>query len=326
MSAVEWLLSSEEPAIRYLTRRDVLGEDVEADPGEILGGPKVTALLSGQQHGGGFGPGTPYRKWTGAHWRLVSLVELTVPETDPRVAAAAEHELAWIVRQGPYRNGPSEVGGLPRVCASIGGNALAVSSRLGLAGDPRARTVAERLISWQWPDGGWNCDVKASGYRSSFHETLSTAWGLYEYAKATGSRAAEAAGDRAVELFLEHRLLYRLGTDEVINRHWLELRYPSYWRYDLLRALRLLTRMGKVDDPRTQAALDELERRRRPDGRWAADDRWWNPGAAKITPEAVDWGAPGQPNELITLDALRVLRAAGRLGAGRQPEDRRTGK
>lgn len=310
--AVEWLLRSDEPAIRYLARRDILGESVDADDRGILTGPKVRALLSGQRPNGGFGSNL-YRKWIGTHWRLVSMVELAVPPTEPRAVAAAEHELAWIVRQGRYHGRSLKVDGLPRVCASVDGNALAVCSRFGLADDPRARTVAEALISWQWPDGGWNCDHQATGYRSSFHETVSTAWGLHEYAKATGHPAAAAAADRAVELFLDHRLLYRLGTDRVINQRWLQLRYPSYWRYDILRVLLLLTRMGKVGDPRAGAALDELERRRLPDGRWAPDGQWWQPPGSRITPEVVDWGQAGEANEMVTLDALRVLRAAGRL-------------
>ena len=42
--------------------------------GRDLEGPKVTALLAGQRPDGGFGV-RPCSKWTGAHWRLVSLVE-----------------------------------------------------------------------------------------------------------------------------------------------------------------------------------------------------------------------------------------------------------
>jgi hypothetical protein len=44
-SAVEWVLGSNEPAVRFLTRRDVLGEDVEADHEALLAGPKTRALL-----------------------------------------------------------------------------------------------------------------------------------------------------------------------------------------------------------------------------------------------------------------------------------------
>ena len=54
-TAVTWLLSSDEPAIRLLARRDVLGEPADADAGQVLAGPKVQALLSGQRGDGGFG-------------------------------------------------------------------------------------------------------------------------------------------------------------------------------------------------------------------------------------------------------------------------------
>ncbi|MGH8834650.1 MAG: hypothetical protein ACRDWG_06595 [Actinomycetes bacterium] len=310
--AVDWLLRSDEPAVRYLTRRDILGEHPTIEANEILSGPTVSALLSGQQTDGGFGR-NPYRKFTGAHWRLISLAELETPPADPRVAAAAEHVLTWLMGKDRHRGKATVIDGLARVHTCIDGNALAACCRLGLAGDARARAVAESLFEWQWPDGGWNSDRKATGRRSSFHESLPAAWGLHEYAQVTGDRAAKAALTRAAELFLEHRLIYTLKTGKPIRAQWLQLRYPSYWHYDMLRVLLLLSRIGKVRDYRARDALDELERRRLSDGRWAADGQWWkSPGSAWST-EAVNWGETGQPNEMITLDALRVLRAAGRL-------------
>jgi len=59
-AAVTWLLNCDEPAIRPMTRRDVLGEQADEDAGQVLAGAKVTALLSGQQPDGGFGV-HPYR-------------------------------------------------------------------------------------------------------------------------------------------------------------------------------------------------------------------------------------------------------------------------
>src|SRR6476620_3104898 len=87
--AVAWLLQCDEPAVRHLTRRDLLDESSDVDRAQVAAGPAVTALLSGQQEDGGFGD-DPYRKWTGAHWRLVALAELEAPADDPRVAATAE--------------------------------------------------------------------------------------------------------------------------------------------------------------------------------------------------------------------------------------------
>ena len=206
-AAVTWLLNCGEPAIRLMTRRDVLGEQADEDAGQVLAGAKVTALLSGQRGDGGFGV-HPYRKWTGAHWRLVSLVELAIPPREPRAVAAAGHVLAWLARPGRRVR---VIGGLARAHASIEGNALAACCRLGLAADPRVSSLAGSLIAWQWPDGGWNCDPAATGRRSSFHESLAPAWGLHEYWQATGDPAARDAASRAAGLFLDHRLFRSLG-------------------------------------------------------------------------------------------------------------------
>jgi hypothetical protein len=307
--AVKWLLASDEPAIRMQARRDLLDEPVEAEDDRILSGAKVSALLSGQQANGGFGV-HPYSKWTGAHWRLVSLVELAVPAGEPRALAAADHVLGWV--RGFAERGVPVVDGLARRCASQEGNALAACSRLGMAGDERVRALAASLISWQWPDGGWNCDKNATGCRSSFHETLAPAWGLHEYAQATGDRAAGQAADRAAELFLEHRLFRSLSTGKPVKPAWLALHYPPYWHYDILHALLVLSRMGKATDPRAGDALDELQRRQLADGRWRPGSYWWRPAGQRGMQDVVDWGRSG-PNEMITLNALRVLRAAGRV-------------
>ena len=308
-TAVDWLLHSDEPAVRALARRDLLGEP-DGEP-DLTRGRWVGTLLAGLPDG----PveRNPYRKWTGTHWRMVALAELGLTPAEPRAVAAADGLLDWIVRSDRYRNGPLVIDGLPRVCATIDGNVLAVASRFGLAADPRAEAIAAALASWQWPDGGWNCDRKASGRRSSFHESLATSWALHEYAEATGSTPARAAARRTAELFLEHRLFRSLRTGEVINSRWLRPPYPAYWHYDVLQALIVLGRMGLGADPRTADALDELESRRRPDGRWVAGAQWWKPpGSGTITPEAVDWGRAGLPNEMVTLNALRALKTAGR--------------
>jgi hypothetical protein len=250
-AAVAWLLNCGEPTIRLMTRRDLLGEDAEDDAGQVLAGATVTALLSGQRSDGGFGV-HPYRKWTGAHWRLVSLAELAIPPGEPRAVAAAGHVLAWLAVPGRRAR---QIGGLARAHASIEGNALAACCRLGLAADPRVRCLAGSLIAWQWPDGGWNCDPAATGRRSSFHESLAPAWGLHEYGQATGDTAAKDAASRAAGLFLDHRLFRSLATGQAIHRAWLAPHYPPYWHYDILQGPARLVADGQGRRP---------PRRRRP--------------------------------------------------------------
>jgi hypothetical protein len=305
--ALDRLLESDEPGIAFQARRDLLGEASPPEAARVLAGPTVRGLLAGQREDGGFGVHA-YGKWGGAHWRLVSLVELGVPAGEPRCVAAAGTVLDWLTGKG-HRAGVRVIGGLTRRCASQEGNALAVCCRLGLADDPRVRLLAESLVEWQWPDGGWNCDKKATGYRSSFHESLPPMWGLHEYWAATGEEPARAAARRTAELFLEHRLFRALGTGEPIHPTFVQLRYPPFWHYNALQALVVLARMGLAGDPRAADGLELLEERRLPGGGWRTSGRWWRPpGSAGSNVEVVDWGSTA--NELVTLSALRVLRAS----------------
>jgi hypothetical protein len=100
---------------------------------------------------------------------------------------------------------------------------------------------------------------------------------------------------------------------EVMHPRVVDLNYPPYWHYEMLQALLILGRMGCASDPRAADALDLVEAKRLEDGRWKADHRWWKAPTSATYPEVVDWGKNG-PNVMITLNAMRVLVAAGRIG------------
>ena len=315
-SAVRWLLESEEPSVRQMTLTNLLGQatdspEVKKAQDQIPNGPRVRALLKGQRTDGGFGV-HPYQKWTGAHWRLVSLVELGFPTREPRALKAINQVLRWLTGDA-HRRGIKKINGLTRRCASQEGNALAVCSRLGATDDERVRQLARSLSEWQWPDGGWNCDKDKRADHSSFYESLAPLWGLLEYHRATGDSDALETAKRASEFFLSHRLFRSDKTGEAISPEWIQLHYALYWHYDVLQALRVLALLGRLDDSRVQEALDVVEGKRLPDGRWKPEGYYWRPpGRRGSGVEVVDWGRNG-PNEMITLNALRVLKFAGRL-------------
>jgi hypothetical protein len=313
--ALLWVLQSPHAPVRYAALTELAGISPRAAEASrartaIPRSRWVRALLAGQRHDGGFGA-HPYKKWDGAHWRLVSLVELGLPGGHPRAIRAFEQVLAWL--HGPaHRANIPRLRGLVRRCASQEGNALRVGVALGLAGDPRVGRLAEDLIAWQWPDGGWNCDRRPEAHHSSFHESLIPLWGLLEYRDASGDESVSDAIDRAVEFFLRHRLFRSENGGEVIAGQFLRLRYPAYWHYDILTALRVMALAGRIRDLRAVEALDLVASRRDRDGRWRAEGTWWNPPGSRTAVEVVDWGRGG-PNEMVTLNALRVLRAAGRV-------------
>jgi len=305
-AAVEWLLASDEPGIRLAAKRDLLGKVRPREVSQVLEGGKVRSLLAGQQEDGGFSV-HPYGKWRGAHWRLVSLVELGVPAGEPRCVAAAGTVLGWLTGPGIAAvSAPSTVffaavprrRGTPWPCA-----VASVSPTTGASGCSRSRSP-----NGSGRTGGWNCDLRASGRRSSFHESLPPMWGLYEVWRATGDEDARRAANRTAELFLEHRLFRSLASGEAMNPSFTVLHYPPYWHYDVLQALVVLARMGRAADPRAREAVELLEQKRLPTGRWRSGGRWWKPpGSTGSNVEVVDWGRTG-PNEMITLNALRVLK------------------
>jgi hypothetical protein len=79
------------------------GRDIAPPPRPKPPAGTVTALLPGQRGDGGFGV-HPYRKWTGAHWRLVSLVELFLTHRLFRSLATGQViNRAWLApRYPPY--------------------------------------------------------------------------------------------------------------------------------------------------------------------------------------------------------------------------------
>src|SRR5207249_1589086 len=131
--AVNWLLESDDPSIRYLTLTEILdrpsdSKEVVAAKSQIPNGPIVKTLLSGQRADGGFGV-HPYQKWTGAHWRLVSLVELGIPQGFRPALKATDLVLKWLLGEAHIRNVP-KINGRYRSRASQEGKASAVCCRV----------------------------------------------------------------------------------------------------------------------------------------------------------------------------------------------------
>ena len=103
---VERLLCSEEPSVRYLTRRHVLGEDavlpeVSALRDRIRQSPRVEAMLSERDAGGRI-PGAVYSKWRGAHWVISALADIGYPAEDDLVKPLIDQTLESLARGAPH--------------------------------------------------------------------------------------------------------------------------------------------------------------------------------------------------------------------------------
>lgn len=331
---IETLLASHEPSVRWKVLVRVLREppssaSMTAIQQDVRSSPRVATLLSGHDTAGRLGGSTNvYAKWQGAHWLLATLADLGYPSGDALLAPIAERVLAFWLRDtffsefeadtkaGAYkRRGVPVMHGRHRRCASQQGNALHFSLQLGL-GQEYAERLAERLLHWQWPDGGWNCDRDPAAATSSFMETLMPMRGLFQYARAKPSEQAGQAALRAAEVFLSRRLFKRRSDGRVIHPEFIQLHYPLYWHYDVLAGLKAMADLGLINDPRCSDALDLLERKELPGGGWPAERRYYRVASqVELHADYVDWGGTSRirMNEWVTTDALYVLREAGRL-------------
>jgi hypothetical protein len=328
---VDRLLDSDEPSIRWKTRVHVLGEDPAATglrelQEEIRSSARVTAMLA--RHVAWPAEPPIYAKWQGIHWVLHELADIGYPAGDAALAPLMDRVVdAWLApeffeefeatsKSEAYRRRAVPVmEGRHRRCASQQGNPLLAMIRLGLVND-RAQELVERLLHWQWPDGGWNCDKEPSADTSSFMETLPPMRALAAWSVLTGDEAARRASERAVDVFLSRQLYKQARDGRVIHAEFTKLHYPLYWHYDILHGLKAMAELGVIGDPGCSDAIDLLESKRLADGGWPAEASYYRHAAElKLGNDDVDWGGTSSRrfNPWVTVDALSVLRAAGRL-------------
>ena len=316
-AVIERLLHSQEPCVRFKVRVNVLGEDRESDSfrqlqSDVKRSPRVEALLSERTPDGKL-PYDPYAQWYGPHWVLVTLADIGYPPGDTSLFALREQVLELWLSPERIQNLPV-IDGRIRVHASQEANALFYLLALGLD-DERVDQLAQNLMRWQWPDGGWNCDPKPEATHSSFWETLIPLRALSLYGRQKASDQALEAARRAGEVFLRRRLFRRERDGAIMNEQFVKLRYPCYWKYDILFGLRVMAEAGFIGDVRCREALELLKAKRLNDGGFPAEEAHYH-----LTEELeygrslVDWGgvSMSQMNEFVTVDALYVLGEAAR--------------
>jgi hypothetical protein len=198
------------------------------------------------------------------------------------------------------------------------GNAIWSQLVLGIVDDEHVPLLVDRLVAFQWPDGGWNCDKRPAARTSSVQETLLPLRGLAHWYRATGDERARRAAKRAAEFLLARRLLWRKRDGALIEPEWGgpvdKVHYPIRF-YDVLSVLLVMAEMDMIRDRRCRDALDLLECKRLVDGTFPVE--WTNVTKAdRIVTRGTyaDWGPLHRKkgNPLVTVDALYVLREAGR--------------
>jgi hypothetical protein len=306
MTVLDWLLDSD-PALRWQVLRDLSGAPAEVAVGERSRvatqgwGARLLAVRDedGQWAGGAcfpadfrgdFSQGQP---WTATFPTLTLLRDFGVdPNAEPvrETIALVRENCRWEHAGQPFFAGEVE--------PCINGRTVALGTYFGEDVD----SVVTRLLGEQLADGGWNCESENGSVRASFATTICVLEGLLEHERAGGGSArGVAARQRGQEYLLERRLSRRLSTGEVTDPDWLRFSFPTWWHYDVLRALDYFREVGDAPDPRLGEAVAMLRSKQQPDGTWLLEHT--HPGAVHFSMEDGD----GQPSRWNTLRALRVL-------------------
>ena len=324
---LNWLLDPKDPSIRQQALIDLIhrrrdGKDVAATTEKIPSYRPVKKILATQTSRGIWSPKeTCYRpKWTSAVWPLALLGEMEAPP-DPRICSECERFLELHQTETGAFACPSKIEESKRwdePCLT--GNMIRTLIKFGYSNDKRVRKAIDWLPKDQLEDGGWNCDYPEKKVKhSSFMSTVEPLWAYSEIPRQKWTRKMKRSINDGAEFLLMHHV-YKSD-----NHHWQEtypfftkLHFPMYYFYDILHALRVLTKLGYGDDERIRSAVQLLLSKRRPDGSWNLEGDWYREGdyfypsgKGRKAPVAIE--EIGKPSKWITLNAYRVLTQTGDL-------------
>lgn len=323
LPVVKSLLNSSNPSIEYKVRVNLLDESEDSAPIQALRariGNSQTAirLLSYRQKDGTI-PTHAYRKWQGPFWTLVSLASIDYPSGDTSLYPMRDQVYDWLLAPEhlEFRQSLLIPGQEDRFRRCAGQEAFTVwfTYTLGIA-DERSDLLAQRLVEWQWPDGGWNCDKRPEASISSLHETFIPVRTLFYYGRIKHDNTALDAARRAAEFMLQRRLFKHRRDGTIIDTGFTQLTFPFFYHYNILPALVIIAEAGLIHDERCQDALELLESKRLADGGFPMERVVYKTADSIITRGTfADWGARGkkQMNEYVTVEALYALKKAGKL-------------
>jgi hypothetical protein len=303
-----WLLESKIPSIVYQTLKDLYPGSstparIQKAKKRIMQTGAVPAILSRQSAEGKWKIDRGYYgpKFYSTHWSMILLAELGADGTDQRFRRGAEYMLAATrdqVREGLDKKNYG--------WSCLYGNILRYTLQAPVKEDSRVENLIQ-FCARAMTTGP--CDCRSCYGCACAWGAVRTLWGLAAVPKRSRSKEVKEAIRLGIRfLLVDHRLEkadYPLPPNGCVSPLWFKLNFPSFYQADILFTLRVLDALDALDRRGARAALDWLEARRRPDGRWKGTSpfrtRTWR-----------EMGDPEETDRWVTLQASRILRHAGR--------------
>ncbi len=330
---LEWLLEDDAPGVQYLARERLLGESARSRRMMSLRRrcneyPPVARMLDRVDDAIAAGD---YAKYEGAYWTLIFLAHMHADGRDARVGRLVEHVLSSQLDAGGF-----SASGTPRyeiVCLTA--NVLWASVQLGFGNDERVLSGYRRLAERILPHGGVPCVVLQTCLHTACKMTLpQTLRCIAAAPPGAVKRDMKRLQDVLVRQMLdvsvyryvrpdvrEYRLAIKTRPKGVSERAvrerwiaehtydeadlvpkpgWLRFGFPRSYNPDLLEGMLALAELDVKHDPAMDDALDVIESKRLPDGRWKLEESLNGKMLADVEKK-------GKPSKWVTLRAAIVL-------------------
>jgi hypothetical protein len=192
-------------------------------------------------------------KWDSPWWHMCLLHELGLSDQIPKsivntmVDKLKNHYLpifpihASEIPAGtdPYRH---------IACHCAVGNMYQVLFACKVDVDHQLPWMRDWILKYQLPDGGLNCDESAYTKphpKSSIVTTIACLEAiLFCHQKALTKNEVEFL-NRGANYLLKQKLFRKVTTGEVIDKNWLEIKFPRFYEYDFLRGYYFLVKWNQ---------------------------------------------------------------------------------
>lgn len=187
-------------------------------------------------------------KWDSPWWHMCLLHEMDLAKEIPKAAISAMvttlkgHYLpVFPIKENEVPLGTDPYRRIACLCAV--GNMYQVLFASSVDVDSELPWMKEWFLRYQLPDGGLNCDEKAYTkpiQKSSIVTTLSCLEAVLFCRTSKLSQQEVTFLNNGASYLLRQRLFRKISTGEVIDKDWLEIRFPRFYEYDFLRGFYFL--------------------------------------------------------------------------------------
>lgn len=321
---VPWLLEADDPAVRAATLAHLLDRpsddrDLAAARAAMADEGVVGRILAAQGPDGHWGERDAfYRdKYRGTVWQLITLAALGGDGSDPRVRAGCEAVLrdAQDRESGGFAYDRATTTGGGRhgeVIPCLSGNMVWALVCFGLLDDDRVQRGIDWITTYQRFDTGdgpgpkgWPYDRTTGcwGRHTCHMGAVKALKALAAIPPARRSPAVQGTLTNGVEYVLRHHVHKRCHDPSAVSRPgWLRLGFPLMYQDDVLEVLRILTSLG-VRDPRMDEAIGVVVGKADEAGRLTLEQTVNDRSLVRVE-------IKGRPSRWLTLEALRMLKAA----------------